>query len=148
MSAPRPRVLVVDGHSMIFQWPELRALHAKTTASAREHLARLLTRYQDSSGTHVCVVFDGKGDRSTEEKNPGGIQVFYSGSSKTADSVIERIVAAYSAKYEIVVATDDNMERTTVETFGGSWISSEQLALEMRGADADVSARIDRLRRR
>jgi predicted RNA-binding protein with PIN domain len=141
-------VLIVDGHSMIFQWPELRKLHAKTTASAREQLARLLTRYQDSSGTHVCVVFDGKGARNSEEKNPGGIQIFYSGSAKTADSVIERLVAAYASKYEIVVATDDNMERTTVETFGGSWISSEQLALEMRGADADVSERIDRLRRR
>lgn len=133
---------------MIFQWPELRALHARATASAREQLTRLLTRYQDSSGTHVCVVFDGKGARDSEEKNPGGIQIFYSGSAKTADSVIERLVAAYAAKYEIVVATDDNMERTTVETFGGSWMSSEQLALEMRGADADVSERIGRLRRR
>ena len=148
MSAPRPRVLVVDGHSMVFQWPELRKLHAKNTAAAREQLTRLLTRYQDSSGFHVCVVFDGKGSRSTEEKNPGGIQIFYSGSSKTADSVIERIVASYASKYDIVVATDDHMERTTVESFGGSWISSEQLALEMRGADADVSELIERLRRR
>ena len=142
------RVLIVDGHSMIFQWPELRKLHAKNTATAREQLVRLLTRYQDSSGAHVCVVFDGKGAKNSEEKNPGGIQIFYSGSAKTADSVIERIVAAYSSKYEIVVATDDNMERTTVETFGGGWMSSEQLALEMRGADADVSELIERLRRR
>ena len=148
MSSPRPRVLIVDGHSMVFQWPELRKLHGKNTAAAREQLVRLLTRYQDSSGFHVGVVFDGKGSRSTEEKNPGGIQIFYSGSSKTADSVIERIVASYASKYDIVVATDDHMERTTVESFGGSWISSEQLALEMRGADEDVSELISRLRRR
>lgn len=141
------RVLVVDGHSMIFQWPELRKLHAKNTASAREQLVRLLTRYRDSSGTHVCVVFDGKGSRTSEEKVPDGIQIFYSGSAKTADSVIERIVAAYASKYAIVVATDDNMERTTVESFGGLWMSSEQLALEMRGVDADVSELIERLRR-
>ena len=141
------RVLVVDGHSMIFQWPELRKLHARNTSAAREQLVRLLTRFQDSSGAHVCVVFDGKGSRNSEEKNPGGIQIFYSGSAKTADNVIERIVAAYASKYAIVVATDDHMERTTVESFGGSWISSEHLAIEMRGADDDLSDRIDRLKR-
>ncbi|HVE16584.1 MAG TPA: NYN domain-containing protein [Chthoniobacterales bacterium] len=148
MPEARPRVLVVDGHSMIFQWPELRKLHGKNTGTAREQLTRLLTRYQDASGAHVCVVFDGKGSKSTEEKNPGGIQIFYSGSAKTADSIIERIVATYASKYDIVVATDDNLERTTVETFGGSWMSSEQLMLELQGADADLSDRIDRLRRR
>jgi predicted RNA-binding protein with PIN domain len=148
MSAPRPRVLIVDGHSMIFQWPELRKMHDKNTGTARERLTRLLTRYQDSTGTHVCVVFDGKGPRNTEEENPGGIQIFYSGSAKTADSVIERIVAAYASKYEIVVATDDNLERTTVETFGAAWMSSEILALDLRGADSELDDRIKRLRRR
>ena len=148
MPVARPRVLIVDGHSMVFQWPELRKLHAKNTAAAREQLVLLLTRYQDSSATHVCVVFDGKGSRSTEQENPGGIQIFYSGSAKTADSVIERIVVSYAEKYDIVVATDDHMERTTVETFGAGWMSSEQLALEMRGADADVADFLKRLRRR
>ncbi len=148
MSVPRPRVLVVDGHSMIFQWPELCALHGRNTAAAREQLTRLLTRYQDATGRHVCVVFDGKGSRSTEEKNPGGIQIFYSGSSHTADSVIERIVATYAGKYEIAVATDDRLERTTVETFGGSWMSSEQLAIEMRNADDDLEDLLKRIRRR
>jgi predicted RNA-binding protein with PIN domain len=148
MSAPRPRVLIVDGHSMIFQWPELRKLHGKNTGTAREQLTRVLTRYQDSSGTHVCVVFDGKGERSNEQENPGGIQIFYSGAGKTADSVIERIVATYASKYEIVVATDDNMERTTVESFGATWMSSEQLVFELRDADDDLKDRINRLRKR
>lgn len=144
----RPRVLVVDGHSMIFQWPDLRQLHGRNTAAAREELTKRLTRYQDASGVHVCVVFDGKGAKNTEQENPGGIQIFYSGSAKTADAVIERIVAGYAQTYDISVATDDHMERTTVESFGGSWISSEQLAIEIRGADAEVSETIQRLKRR
>ena len=48
MPVSRPRVLIVDGHSMIFQWPELQKLHARNTAAAREQLTRLLTRHQDS----------------------------------------------------------------------------------------------------
>jgi predicted RNA-binding protein with PIN domain len=148
VDAPSQRVLIVDGHSMIFQWPELRALHAKNGASAREQLTRALTRYQDATGTHVVVVFDGKGDRSNEASEPAGIQVFYSKAGKTADSVIERIVATYSSKYAIVVATDDYLERTTVESFGGTWISSETLAVDLRGADTDVTETIQRLKRR
>lgn len=148
MSAPRPRVLFVDGHSMIFQWPELRALHNRNGAAAREQLARALTRYQDASGTHVVAVFDGKGARDNEASEPAGIQIFYSKAGKTADSVIERLVATYAAKYEVVVATDDHLERTTVESFGGTWMSSETLAMELRAADDDLEDRLARLRRR
>ncbi len=148
MAAPRPRVLVVDGHSMIFQWPELRALHGRNGAAARDQLARALTRYQDSSGRHVVAVFDGKGPRDNEASEPAGIQIFYSQAGRTADSVIERLVATYAARYDIVVATDDYLERTTVESFGGAWMSSETLAAELRGADVELFDRIARLRRR
>lgn len=148
MGPSRPRVLVVDGHSMVFQWPELRALHGRNGPAAREQLVRALTGYQDATGTHVIVVFDGKGARANEASEPAGIQVFYSKAGQTADSVIERIVATYAAKYEITVATDDHMERTTVESFGGGWMSSESLAMDLRAADADLADRIAKLRRR
>ncbi len=144
----RPRVLIVDGHSMIFQWPELRALHAKNGATARGRLVRSLTRYQDNTGTHVVAVFDGKGGRTSQDAEQTGIQVFYSKSGQTADSVIERVVATYASKYDIVVATDDHMERTTVESFGAAWMSSEQLAMELRAEDAELADRIERLKRR
>lgn len=144
----RPRVLIVDGHSMIFQWPELRALHAKSGATARDQLVRALTRHQDNTGLHVIAVFDGKGAKASQDAEQVGIQVFYSKSGQTADSVIERIVATYSAKYEIVVATDDYMERTTVESFGAAWMSSEQLALELRDSRSELADRLERLKRR
>jgi len=133
---------------MIFQWPELSALHARNGAGAREQLVHMLTRYQASSGRHVVVVFDGKGARANEASEPAGIQVFYSKAGQTADSVIERLVATYASKYDITVATDDHLERTTVESFGGSWISSEQFALDLRGADDDLADQLERLRKR
>jgi uncharacterized protein len=148
MSTPRPRVLIVDGHSMIFQWAELRALHGRNGAAARDQLARALTRYQDASGIHVVAVFDGKGGRDSEASEPAGIQIFYSRAGKTADSIIERLVATYAGKYAITVATDDHLERTTVESFGGTWMSSESLAMELRAADSDLADRLARLRRR
>lgn len=142
------KLLIVDGHSMIFQWPQLRAMHDQKTATAREQLVALLTRYHDASDYHVAVVFDGRGPRANEQENPGGIQIFYSGAGQTADSVIERLAAKYAKIFEVVVATDDHLERTTVESFGGDWMSSESLARELIQADADLTDRIKRLRKR
>jgi predicted RNA-binding protein with PIN domain len=121
------RVLIVDGHSVIFAWPEVRAMHARRTALARDAVIKALTEYQDSSGVHVVAVFDGKGARLTEATEPGGIQVFYSGADQTADDIIERLVAKYAAKHDITVVTSDRLEQMTVNTFGGSWVSAENL---------------------
>jgi predicted RNA-binding protein with PIN domain len=53
-----PDYLLVDGHSIIFAWPDLRTLHQRRTALAREALIKQLRDYQDWSGTRVVVVFD------------------------------------------------------------------------------------------
>ncbi len=51
----RPDYLLVDGHSIIFAWPELKLLHDRRTALAREALIKQLRDYQDWSGTRVVV---------------------------------------------------------------------------------------------
>ena len=121
------QVLIVDGHSIIFAWPELRALHESRTASARDRLTKILTEYQDLSGTTVVLVFDGRGPVITQENEPGGIQVFYSNTGHTADDIVERLVAKYGTIYSITVATSDLLEQQTAITFGGSCISPEGL---------------------
>ena len=46
----RARYLIVDGHSVIFAWPELRKLHARRSSLAREALIKRLRDYQDWTG--------------------------------------------------------------------------------------------------
>jgi uncharacterized protein len=121
------QILIVDGHSIIFAWPELRALHGYKSASARDRLTRILTEYQDLTGTNVVLVFDGKGPAITQENEPGGIQVFYSNTGHTADDVIERLVAKYGTLYSITVATSDLLEQQTAIAFGGNCISADGL---------------------
>lgn len=70
--------LLVDGHSIIFAWPELRLLHDRRRGLARETLIKQLRDYQDWSGTKVVVVFDGRGLSISHEAEPGEIQIFYS----------------------------------------------------------------------
>jgi len=121
------QVLIVDGHSVIFAWPDLRSLHDRKTASARDLLTKIMTEYQDLTGTHVVLVFDGRGPVITQENEPGGIQVFYSNTGHTADDIIERLVAKYGADYAITVATSDLLEQQTAIAFGGNCISAESL---------------------
>lgn len=140
------RFLIVDGHSMIFAWPELRALHARRTAAARDELVRRLTRYQDSSGVRVVVVFDGRGPKQNEASEPGGIQIFYSKARQTADSVIERLCALYAKEHDLTVATDDHLESTTALSFGAATVSSGMLLEMLDEADGDLDRRLKQQR--
>jgi predicted RNA-binding protein with PIN domain len=141
------RTLIVDGHSVIFAWPELRTLHARRTALAREELVKVLTQYQDASGVHVVVVFDGKGAKLSDQTVPGGIQIFYSGSTKTADDIVERLVAKYAPEREITVATSDRLEQQTVVSFGATVVSAEGLRDVIGVAAADLARKIEAHRR-
>ena len=132
---------------MIFQWPDLTLQHAKRTTVARESLVRMLTGLQDNSDWHVTVVFDGNGLKPTEATVPRGVQVFYSTADQTADSVIERLAAKYSDRYEVTVATDDLMERTTVASFGACAMSARQLREEIEMAGRNLDERLKQLRR-
>ena len=76
-----------------------------------------------------------------------GIQVFYSTADQSADSVIERLAAKYAERYEVTVATDDLMERTTVASFGAASMSAWQLREEIEAAGRDLDARLKQMRR-
>jgi predicted RNA-binding protein with PIN domain len=141
------RYLLVDAHSVIFACPELRSIHDRHMEAAREQLIQRMTSYQDATGTHVIVVFDGRGQKAQEEKRPGSVQIFYSGSKGGADQVIERLVAKYGQQHEMTVATNDRMVQQTCITFGGLAMNVDALLEEMDRSDADVRRRIRKLRR-
>ena len=148
MSLPESRLklLLVDGHSIIFTWDDLRGLHRQNTSMAREELIRRMTQYQDGSGEQVVLVFDGKGARTTSNREtPDGLQVIYSARDQTADGVIERITASHSESYEITVATADGAERETVMAFGGFCISPLSLRERLDRIDAQLNQSIRRL---
>ena len=124
----RARYLIVDGHSVIFAWPELHKLHAHRSSLARESLIKQLRDYQDWTGVHVVVVFDGKGRKVDASSDPGEVQIFYSRSGQSADAIIERLASKYATRFELMVATSDLMEAETVQACGAEWISPEGLA--------------------
>ena len=128
------RYLIVDGHSVIFAWPELRKLHVRRSSLAREALVKQLRDYQDWTGVHVVVVFDGKGKKVEASSDPADVQIFYSRSGQSADAIIERLASKYAKRYELVVATSDSLEAETVHACGAESISPDDL----RGLIADA----------
>jgi predicted RNA-binding protein with PIN domain len=125
---PEPsRYLIVDGHSIIFAWPELRKLQARRSSAAREGLIKQLRDYQDWTGVRVVVVFDGKGGKTSATSEPGEVQIFYSRSGQSADAIVERLASKYAKRFELMVATSDSMEAQTVQACGAEWVSPEGL---------------------
>lgn len=130
----RAGYLIVDGHSVIFAWPELRKLHERRSSLAREALIKRLRDYQDWTGVRVVVVFDGKGRKIEQTSDPTDVQVFYSRTGQTADAIVERLASKYAKRFELMVATSDSMEGETVEACGAEWISPEALRSLLLGA--------------
>ena len=123
----QPQYLIVDGHSVIFAWPELRKLHERRTSLARDVLVRQLRDYQDWTGVRVIAVFDGKGTAVNASSFPGEIQIFYSRAGQTADSIVERLASKYGGQFSLLVATSDYLEQETVAACGAEYISAEGL---------------------
>lgn len=130
----RPRYLIVDGHSAIFAWPEMKRLHARRSSLARDALVKKLEHYQDYTGVRTVVVFDGRGTTPTEVSDPHGVQVFYSRAGQTADSIIERLASKYADKFDLTVATSDLLEQQTASACGADCISIENLRALLKEA--------------
>ena len=140
------RYLLVDAHSVIFAWPELRALQARRPALARDALVKRLTQFQDEGEYRVIAVFDGKGATHSGSSDEGGIQIFYSSSHQTADSIIERLVAKYGKTHDLTVVTDDLLEQQTVISFGALTVSVATFIEWHERSEAELKRRLKKMR--
>ncbi len=141
-----PAYLVVDGHSMVFSWSDLNALHRRSPAAARSELLRRLTTLHDLGPERIVLVFDGSGERpdATAARDPESVQVFYSSAGSTADLLIERLAAKYAASRPITVASRDRAVLDTCSAAGADAISAEALLERVERAEADLAARLRR----
>ncbi len=138
------RYLLVDGHSIINAWPELRVLHRQAARrhTARDLLLQRMRHYQDMTGERVIVVFDGPQPRTTEEREPEGLQIFYADAGTTADTIIERLVAKYAKEHTLTAATADGMIRETVTAFDAYWVNPDALKRMCDDAEGEMRRRI------
>jgi predicted RNA-binding protein with PIN domain len=146
--------ILVDGYSLLHNWPELAPGQARHSAFAREELIRRLTRYQDATGMPVTIFFDG----SRPSRGPGNaasgsqVEVLYSIAGQTADQMIERAAHRFAAYGEVLAVTDDHAERETVMSLGGlassctNFIQTVENALAEQADDLKAYNRLEQHR--
>jgi uncharacterized protein len=142
--------ILVDGYSLLHSWPELASSRPRHSAAARDELIRRLTLYQDACGTPITVIFDGGGAPSgtPAASSTPEMEVLYSRRGKTADQLIERAAHRFGPYGEVLAVTNDNAERETVLSLGGSVCSCWNFIQDIENALADVAEDISHYNRR
>lgn len=143
------RYLVIDGHSVIFAWTDLRKLHDQNRAAARKALIDRLQHLHDTTSWRITLVLDGKLGTTvpTGPRKPTDMVVSYATADQTADSIIERLVGASGVAKEILVVTADEAERLTVESLGAATASPSWLRREIEMENSSFGDRMARVHR-
>jgi predicted RNA-binding protein with PIN domain len=113
--------ILVDGYSLLHNWPELARGKPRHSAAAREELIHILTQYRDATSTPITIFFDGGGAPAGTPKNESTrtVEVLFSKAGQTADDMIERAAHRFQPYGEVLAVTDDHAERDTVIALGG-----------------------------
>jgi predicted RNA-binding protein with PIN domain len=143
------RYLVVDGHSVIFSWPDLRALHDRNRPAARKALADRLQHLHDTTAWRVTLILDGKLGSAVgaAPAKRTDMVISYATADQTADSIIERLVAASGVAGEILVITADEAEKLTVESLGAATASPDWLRRKLEEEGISFQGELDRIHR-
>lgn len=146
---PLVRILV-DGYSLLHQWPELAPGAPRHSAKAREALVTKLTAYRDATHTPITIVFDGQGAPAGIPKSLSTreVEVLFSKGNKTADMVIERAAYRFREYGPVLVITDDHAERDTVIGFGGLASSCTTFIAQVNGALGETATDLATYNRR
>jgi len=134
--------ILVDGYSLLHNWPELAPGRPRYSMEARDELIRILTLYRDATSTPITIVFDGAGKTAgTEFPSTPDLEILYSRNGQTADQIIERVAVRMSAFGEVLAVTDDFAEQDTVFYHGGmtsscaNFIAGVERALQEQARD-------------
>ncbi|HTI97428.1 MAG TPA: NYN domain-containing protein [Dongiaceae bacterium] len=142
--------ILVDGYSLLHNWPELAPGRARHSAAAREELIQWLTRYQDASHTPVTVFFDGTGAKrkGTADEFARQVEVLFSGTGQTADDLIERAAYRFREYGEVLVVTDDLAERDTITGLGGLTASCASFLQMLGQVETQLNQDLEQYNRR
>lgn len=133
--------ILVDGYSLLHNWPELAPRKPRHSEAARDELVHILTRYQDAIGTPITVFFDGAGARPGVPKPQTStpVEVLFSQAGQTADQMIERAAHRFQPYGEVLAVTDDNTERDVVIGLGGQASSCLNFIRDVENALAELA---------
>lgn len=110
--------LIIDGYSLIHRDHELKHMVNVSLRRARELLIEKISRTATGMAETVTIVFDGQQDTGVDNDGTHAVEILYSSSGQTADTVIERLVQQARHPSRWMVVTNDRRERETVMAAG------------------------------
>jgi predicted RNA-binding protein with PIN domain len=139
--------LLVDGYNVVHSWPETRALLPLDLDAAAELLVERLALLHDPQHCEVTIVFDGQRDNTEIVSDGRGSVpgVIYAKAGKSADAVIEEIVAKAQDADAFTVVSRDNALGNSAFSSGAQVIGPDALldwvTREKRKLAADAARR-------
>jgi predicted RNA-binding protein with PIN domain len=130
------RWIIIDGYSLLHHDAKFAAAGPRGMAAAREKLIGRLGSAGAALAERITVVFDGAGyigQRGPQAPSP--IEVVFSSSAETADSIIERLAHTASRPDEVLVVTSDRAERETVEAAGVPTMNCTDFLIQLDAAE-------------
>ncbi|MEI7436342.1 MAG: NYN domain-containing protein [bacterium] len=113
------RCLIIDGNNLLHHRQAWVQACSRDFETARRCLVQELESCAGVLADRIVVVFDGvSGAQKFPRPNGSPVEVFFSPSHLTADSLIERFAFKTGKGQNVLVITSDRMERDTVEAAG------------------------------
>ncbi|MCL5292190.1 MAG: NYN domain-containing protein [Actinobacteria bacterium] len=127
------QILIVDGYNLINHDARYKRVKEADLERARVRLVEDLAAVATLSDYDVIIVFDAGGTSNKERQTATilGIEVCFTRSGESADSVIERLSYELSAGRPVVVATSDYAQQKVVFRPGVIIKSARQLSMEI-----------------
>ena len=117
-------LFIVDGYNFIFNYykakkfkaDNLKKINSVNLNYLRERLIRDLAQYKSYTGCSLIVVFDAKSSSNITQSRQkiDMIDVIYSKSGQTADSIVEKLVHGNKKFERIFVITSDYMQQKVI----------------------------------
>ena len=109
-------LIIVDGYNFIFNYYKAKKISSDDLTYLRDRLVSDLSQYKNYKGCSMIVVFDAKKGQGTGQRREisGQIEVIYSGSGETADTIVEKLVHVKTDFQNIYVITSDYAQQKVV----------------------------------
>ena len=115
--------LIIDGNNLLHYDPRLAGLARRDFDRARRELVQGLDQLAGRLARRVTIVFDGVGPGPGVGYDASAVEVVFSSTNLTADSVIERLARGAADRSSVTVVSSDRGERDSVEAGGVHSIS-------------------------
>ncbi|MCL4498826.1 MAG: NYN domain-containing protein [Chloroflexi bacterium] len=133
-------LLIVDGYNLINYHPRYMKIKESDLEASRVRAIEDLASLATLSDYDVIIVFDAAETENKERHRATilGVEVWFTRSGESADSVIERLSYDLSAERPVVVATSDYAQQKVVFRPGVTIKSARQLSNEIEELFAEA----------